>query len=82
LEAFKPILDLGELLKYGVCDRDTAKRIQKQVVWHRRIGGDVDIPPYVSKRKKTEAWAAMVDVVRRHSSRMSAVKMVIRFSII
>jgi len=32
LEAFKPILDLEELLKYGACDRDTTKRIQKQVV--------------------------------------------------
>ena len=72
LEAFNPILDLGELLEDGACDKDTAKRIQKQVVWHRRIGGDVDIPPYVSRMKKNEAWDVMVNAVRRHLSRTPA----------
>ena len=66
LEAFDPILNLGELLMDGARDRCTAKQIQKQIVWHRRIGRDVDIPPYVSKMKKDEAWDVMVNAVRRH----------------
>jgi hypothetical protein len=73
LEAFEPILDLGLLQKTG-SGGDTAQRIQKQVMWHRRIGGDVNIPTGVHKMKKAEAWVVMVQAVRRHLSGTSAEK--------
>jgi hypothetical protein len=73
LEAFKPILDLNRLQKSG-SGGDTAKRIQTQIMWHRRIGGDVNIPTGVHKMKKTEAWVIMVQAVRRHLSGTSANK--------
>ena len=68
LEAFEPILDLGQLQETG-SSGDTAKRIQRQVMWHRRVGGDVDIPPGVHKMKKAEAWIVMIEAVQRHLSR-------------
>lgn len=73
LEAFKPVLDLGQLQKTG-SGGDTAKRIQNQVMWHRRVGGDVNIPAGVHKMKKAEAWVVMVQAVRRHLSGTSAEK--------
>ena len=68
LEVFKPILDLGQLQETG-SSGDTTKRIQRQVMWHRRVGGDVDIPPGVHKMKKAEAWVVMIKAVERHLSR-------------
>jgi len=53
LEVFKPVLDLERLQKVGP-DEDTVKRIQTQIMWHRRIGGDVNIPAGVHKMKKME----------------------------
>ena len=73
LEAFEPILDLKRLQTAGFGE-DTAKRIQRQVMWHRRIGEDVNIPPGVHKMKKPEAWAVMVQAVQRHLSGTSAEK--------
>ena len=73
LEAFKPILDLNQLQKSG-SGGDTAKRIQTQIMWHRRIGGDVNIPTGVHKMKKAKAWVIMVQAVRRHLSGTSADK--------
>jgi len=71
LEAFEPILNLKQLQKTG-SGSDTGKRIQRQITWHRRIGGDVNIPTGVSKMKKEEAWVEMVRAVRRHLSGTSA----------
>ena len=71
LEAFEPILDLKQLQKTG-SGGDTVKRIQMQISWHRKKGGDVHIPTGVSKMKKGEAWIVMVWAVRRHLSGTSA----------
>jgi len=73
LDVFEPILDLEQLQKAGPGE-DTAKRIQAQIMWHRRIGGDVNIPTGVHKMKKAEAWTAMVRAVRRHLSGTSTEK--------
>lgn len=71
LEAFEPVLDLKRLQETG-SSGDTAKRIQRQIMWHRRIGRDVNIPTGVHKMKKAEAWVVMVLAVRRHLSGTSA----------
>ena len=73
LKKFKPVLDI-KLLRETGSGGDTAKRIQRQVMWHRRIGDDVSIPPGVHKMKKAEAWVVMVWAVRRHLSGTSKEK--------
>jgi len=67
LEEFNPITCLKTLQQTGP-DRDTAKRIQRQIMWHRRIGGDVHITTGVHKMNKAEAWFVMIRAVRRHLS--------------
>lgn len=71
LEALEPVLDFEQLRKTG-SGGFTGKQIQAQIMWHRRIGGDVNIPARVHNMKKGEAWVAMVRAVRRHLSGTSA----------
>ena len=71
LEAFEPVFDLEKLRETG-SGGYTAKDIQRQIMWHRRVGGDVHIPTGVHKMKKVEAWVVMVRAVRRHLSGTSA----------
>jgi len=74
LEAFEPDLDLKKLQRTGPTKAITVKQIQDQIKWHRRIGGDVNIPKNVDRRKKEGAWAIMVQAVQRHLSGTSAEK--------
>ena len=67
LEAFNPVLDFQQLRKTGPGE-DTNKRIQRQIMWHWRIGGDINIPTGVHNMKKQEAWDVMVQAVQRHLS--------------
>ena len=67
LDEFKPVLDLKELRS----GKYSAKHIQAQIMWHRRAGRDVHIPPYVNRMKRAEAWVVMVHAVRRHLRRTS-----------
>lgn len=71
LEALNPVLNLRRLQETG-SGGWTAKKIQEQIRWHRRIGGDTNLPTGVSKMKKAEAWVVMVRAVRRHLSGTSA----------
>jgi len=71
LEAFEPVLNLKQLQEIGSSGY-VAKDVQRQIMWHRRIGGDAHIPTGVHKMKKAEAWIVMVRAVRRHLSGTSA----------
>ena len=71
LEAFEPIVDLIHLEKTGPGGY-TGKQIQRQIMWHRRIGGDVHIPTGVHGMRKAEVWAVMIRAVRRHLNGTSA----------
>jgi len=73
LEVFEPVLDLGRLQETGPGE-DTVKRLQAQIRWHWRIGGDVNIPAHVHKMNKADAWVVMVRAVRRHLSGTSTEK--------
>jgi len=70
LNEFDPILSLRRLKKMSV-GRDTAKRIKTQLTWHRRIGGDVNIPTRFHGFRKAKAWIAMVKAVQRHKRGIS-----------
>jgi hypothetical protein len=65
LNAFKPILSLKRLKEMPVAG-DKAIRIKEQLSWHKRIGGDVNIPRGFHSFRKTKAWVAMVKAVQRH----------------
>lgn len=65
LNKFEPILSLKKLKKMTV-DRDKADRIKQQLSWHRRIGGDVNIPTRFHEFRKAKAWVVMIQAVRRH----------------
>lgn len=65
LDAFEPILSLKTLKKMTV-DGDRADRIKEQLSWHKRIGGDVNIPAGFHAFRKAKAWVAMVRAVQRH----------------
>jgi hypothetical protein len=65
LNAFQPILSLKKLKKMTV-GGDKAARIKEQLSWHKRIGGDVNIPSGFHSFRKVKAWVAMVKAVQRH----------------
>lgn len=65
LESFQPILSLRKLREKTV-DGITLKEIKEQLSWHKRIGGDVNIPPRFHSLRKVRAWVAMVRAVWRH----------------
>jgi len=65
LNAFEPILSLKKLKKMTV-DGDNVARIKQQISWHKRIGGDLNIPPRFHGFRKAKAWVAMVWAVQRH----------------
>ena len=65
LKKFEPILSLEDLKEMTV-DKVRAERIKEQLSWHRKIGGDVNIPKGFHKFRKGKAWVAMVQAVRRH----------------
>lgn len=65
LEAFEPILSLKRLKDMTV-DGDRADRIKEQLSWHKRVGGDVNIPAGFHAFRKTKAWVAMIKAVQRH----------------
>ena len=65
LNEFEPILSLKTLKKMTV-DGDKAARIKEQLSWHKRIGGDVNVPAGFHAFRKAKAWVAMVKAVQRH----------------
>lgn len=65
LNAFNPILSLKTLKKLTV-DGDRVGRIKEQLSWHKRIGGDVNIPRGFHAFRKAKAWVVMVKAVQRH----------------
>jgi hypothetical protein len=65
LNAFKPILNLKRLKEMTVAG-DKAARIKEQLSWHKRIGGDINIPCGFHSFRKAKAWVAMVKAVQRH----------------
>ena len=65
LNKFKPILSLKKL-KSMTIGGDKGPRIVKQLTWHWRIGGDVNIPKGFHSFHKAKAWAIMVQAVWRH----------------
>ena len=65
LDKFKPILSLKKLKKMTV-GKDTVARIKEQLSWHKRVGGDVNIPAGFHSFRKAKAWVAMIQAVRRH----------------
>lgn len=65
LDIFEPILSLEKLKKMTV-DKDTVARIKEQLSWHKRVGKDVNIPKGFHSFRKTKAWVAMIQAVRRH----------------
>ena len=65
LNNFKPVLSLKKLKEMRV-DGDRADRIKEQLSWHKRIGGDANIPTGFHAFRKGKAWVAMVQAVQRH----------------
>ena len=65
LNKFKPILSLKKLKEMTV-DGDRVTRIKEQLSWHRRIGGDVNIPTGFHNFCETKTWVAMIQAVQRH----------------
>jgi len=70
LDAFEPILSLKKLKKMKV-GGDTADRIKEQLSWHRKVGGDVNIPPGFHALRKAKAWVVMIKAVQRHRNGVS-----------
>lgn len=65
LKSFQPILSLRKLRK-ETANGITLKEIKEQLSWHKRIGGDVNIPAGFHSFRKAKAWVAMVRAVWRH----------------
>jgi len=45
---------------------DRVTRIKDQLTWHKKIGGDANIPPGFHSFRKPKAWVVMVKAVQRH----------------
>lgn len=65
LNKFEPILSLMWLKKMTV-KADKVDRIKEQLFWHKRIGGDINIPAGFHSLHKAKAWVVMVRAVQRH----------------
>lgn len=74
LNKFDPILSLKKLKKLTI-DGVNARLINKQLRWHKRIGGDVNIPNGYSTFRKAKAWVAMVKAVQRYKRGISRRKL-------
>ena len=66
LETFEPVLDPAHLREMGP-KGDTIARMKLQLIWHREVGKDSQVPEHLSKLK---LWAdvreKLVEVVERY----------------